>query len=416
MIDLFQEIYTTIKQNKLRTFLTGFAVAWGIFILIVLLGAGNGLLNAFQENISIFNTNSISIMGGWTSQPSHGYQRNRNIVFKEADIDILAGELEEYVSNGSGQIRLSKKVSTGKDYIDGSLYAVFPNYQKTEALVLKEGRFINQEDFNLKRRSIIIHEDNVKTLFNTSTAIGEYVMIDSLSYQVVGVFEGKGFRGNNDFYVPYQSIKLIYNKDQLDRITFLLNNNIKTEKDNDLLEEKIRGLMANQHSFDQSDKGAVWIWNRLSNYLQQQTASSYLRIAIWVIGIFTLLSGVVGVSNIMLITVKERTKEFGIRKAIGAKPNSILKLVIAESIVITTVFGYIGMLAGIAATEWMNKVSGTQVMDAGAFSQTVFSNPTVDISIAIQATITLIIAGTIAGFIPARRAVKIKPVDALNAR
>lgn len=167
--------------------------------------------------------------------------------------------------------------------------------------------------------------------------------------------------------------------------------------------------------FAADDDGAIWIWNRFTQYLQQQAANQTLHIAIWVIGIFTLLSGIVGVSNIMLITVRERTHEFGIRKALGAKPSSILWLIISESVVITTFFGYIGMVAGIAVTEYMNKVAGTQTMDAGLFSVTVFENPTVDIHIAIQATLTLIIAGTLAGLFPARKAVRIRPIEALRA-
>ena len=166
--------------------------------------------------------------------------------------------------------------------------------------------------------------------------------------------------------------------------------------------------------FEADDRSAIWIRNRFKQFLQQETGSDLLRTAIWVIGIFTLLSGIVGVSNIMLITVKERTHEFGIRKALGAKPMSILGLIIAESITITTFFGYIGMVAGIAVTEYMNAVSGAQVMDIGVASATVFENPTVDLHIAIQATLTLIIAGTLAGFFPARKAVMIRPIEALR--
>lgn len=416
MIDLFQEIYASIKKNKLRTFLTGFAVAWGIFILIVLLGAGNGLLNAFEKNIQRFNTSSISIRGGRTSEAFQGYQRDRRITFKEADIQTLIDKLGEHLENGGGEISIQNNVSTSKDFILSRIAGVYPSYQITEALEIIQGRFINEIDTKENRKSIVIHEEAVPILFDTKDPLGQIVTLDSLSYQVVGVYKGGGFRDNSNVYVPLQTLKLIYNKDELSNCSFILNKNIQSEKDNEILEEKIRSVLAQEHHFNPQDKRAVWIWNRLSNYLQQQNASKYLSIAIWVIGIFTLLSGVVGVSNIMLITVKERTKEFGIRKAIGAKPSSILKLVLTESIVITTFFGYFGMLAGIGATEWMNHVAGTKVMDAGAFSQTVFLNPTVDISIAIQATLTLIIAGTIAGYVPARRAVKIKPVDALNAR
>ena len=160
-----------------------------------------------------------------------------------------------------------------------------------------------------------------------------------------------------------------------------------------------------------TDESAIWIWNRFTNYLQTQNAMGILRTAIWVIGIFTLLSGIVGVSNIMLITVKERTREFGIRKALGAKPFSILWLIIVESVTITTLFGYIGMVAGIG----VNSAFGSQTMDAGMFQQTMFSDPTVDLSIAIQATLTLIIAGTLAGFFPAKKAVSISPIEALRA-
>ena len=405
MIDLFQEIYASIKKNKLRTFLTGFAVAWGIFILIVLLGAGNGLLNAFEKNIQRFNTSSISIRGGRTSEAFQGYQRDRRITFKEADIQTLIDKLGEHLENGGGEISIQNNISTSKDFILSRIAGVYPSYQITEALEIIQGRFINEIDTKENRKSIVIHEEAVPILFDTKDPLGQIVTLDSLSYQVVGVYKGGGFRDNSNVYVPLQTLKLIYNKDELSNCSFILNKNIQSEKDNEILEEKIRSVLAQEHHFNPQDKRAVWIWNRLSNFLQQQNASKYLSIAIWVIGIFTLLSGVVGVSNIMLITVKERTKEFGIRKAIGAKPSSILKLVLTESIVITTFFGYFGMLAGIGATEWMNHVAGTKVMDAGAFSQTVFLNPTVDISIAIQATLTLIIAGTIAGYVPDRKSV-----------
>ena len=179
-------------------------------------------------------------------------------------------------------------------------------------------------------------------------------------------------------------------------------------------EKEYRTAISKVKQFDAEDRSAIWVWNRFSQYLQQQTAIGILKTAIWIIGIFTLLSGIVGVSNIMLITVKERTHEFGIRKALGAKPYSILTLIIAESIAITTFFGYIGMIAGIAVTEYMNVVAGEQVVDVGVASATVFVNPTVDLHIAIQATLTLIVAGTLAGFFPARKAVMIRPIEALR--
>ncbi|KAA6306916.1 Macrolide export ATP-binding/permease protein, partial [termite gut metagenome] len=176
-----------------------------------------------------------------------------------------------------------------------------------------------------------------------------------------------------------------------------------------------RKVIGVHHRFDPEDDSAIWIRNRFTNYLQQLEGMNILRTAMWVIGIFTLLSGIVGVSNIMLITVKERTREFGIRKALGAKPASILRLIIIESIVITTLFGYIGMVTGILATEYMNLVAGEGTVDMGVESETIFSNPTVDMHVAIQATLTLIIAGTLAGFFPARKAVSVRPIEALRA-
>ena len=416
MFDLLQEIYSSIKNNKLRTFLTGFAVAWGIFILIVLLGAGNGLLNAFLDQSGRFDTSSMQVSGGYTSQPYKGYQRWRRIKLKEADMSYLMEELDEYLYNGGVELRISSQVSTRKDYIQGSVSAIYPNFEQANAIPIVKGRFVNYADLEARRKVVVISEDSSRTLFGTDDPIGKYVTINQLSFQVVGVYQSSSMRDNKQTYVPFKTTQLIYNKNDVGSLLFQMSDAVKSIADNELLEERIRTKLAQVHQFNPADHGAVWIWNRLKMFFQQQDAANYLRVAIWVIGILTLLSGVVGVSNIMLITVKERTREFGIRKALGAKPSSILVLVLAESIIITTCFGYIGMLAGIAATEWMNKVAGNEVVDMGAFSQTVFTNPTVDIHIAIQATLTLIIAGTIAGFIPARNAVKIKPVDALNAR
>ena len=190
---------------------------------------------------------------------------------------------------------------------------------------------------------------------------------------------------------------------------------LTSEESNEAFEQDYRRVIAANHRFAPEDEGAIWLWNRFTSYLQAQNAMGILRIAIWVIGIFTLLSGIVGVSNIMLITVRERTHEFGIRKALGAKPRSILWLIIVESVTITTVFGYVGMVAGIGATEWMNVAFGSQTVDAGLFEAQMFSDPTVDIGIAVQATLTLIVAGTLAGLFPARKATKIRPIEALRA-
>lgn len=416
MIDFIQEIYGTIRRNKLRTALTGFAVAWGIFMLIVLLGAGNGLLNAFEQQSGNMAMNSFQIWPGQTSMPYQGLKEGRNIKLTEKELD-LTRQMTEHVTHASailqqGGVNLSYK----QDHLSIQLTGVMPNYPETNGLQLKEGRFINKLDMKGKRKVIVMHEKTAEMLLGQekSQAIGKYILASGIPYQIVGIYTTPMEEFSPTAYLPYTTLQLIYNKgDGVGSLVFL------TKDINDLpasetFEKEYRTAISKVKQFDAEDRSAIWVSNRFKQFLQQQTASDLLRTSIWVIGIFTLLSGIVGVSNIMLITVKERTHEFGIRKALGAKPYSILTLIIAESVTITTLFGYIGMIAGIAVTEYMNKVAGEQVMDIGVASATVFVNPTVDLHIAIQATLTLIIAGTLAGFFPARKAVMIRPIEALR--
>ena len=393
MIDFIQEIYGTIRRNKLRTALTGFAVAWGIFMLIVLLGAGNGLLNAFEQQSGNMAMNSFQIWPGQTSMPYQGLKEGRNIKLTEKELD-LTRQMTEHVTHASailqqGGVNLSYK----QDHLSIQLTGVMPNYPETNGLQLKEGRFINQSDMKGKRKVIVVHEKTAEMLLGQEKpqAIGKYILASGIAYQIVGIYTTPMEEFSPTAYLPYTTLQLIYNKgDGVGSLVFL------TKDINDLpasetFEKEYRTAISKVKQFDAEDRSAIWV-----------------------IGIFTLLSGIVGVSNIMLITVKERTHEFGIRKALGAKPHSILTLIIAESVTITTLFGYIGMIAGIAVTEYMNKVAGEQVMDIGVASATVFVNPTVDLHIAIQATLTLIIAGTLAGFFPARKAVMIRPIEALR--
>lgn len=416
MIDFWQEIYGTIKRNKLRTFLTGFSVAWGIFILIVLLGAGNGLIHAFEENSQSRALNSMRIFAGETSKPYKGLAKERSILFKTKDVDFLKRNFKKNVITAGATVSHSDTVSYEAQGINLSIVGVNPEYVKIESCKLKMGRFINEEDISQKRKVVVLSEKTMKTLFLRQTnPIGYYVNVNGLVYEVVGIYETDTERQSNDAYVPFTTSQLIYCKgDSIDDILFTTKG-LDSKVANSDFEDQYRTAMGRVHNFDPLDESAIWIWNRLSQYLNQQQGSHILKVAIWVIGIFTLLSGVVGVSNIMLITVRERTREFGIRKALGAKPASILRLIIAESITITAIFGYIGMFLGILATEYMNILAGDQVMNAGVFQATVFSNPTVDISVAVQATVTLIIAGTLAGFFPARKATRIRPIEALRA-
>ena len=418
MIDIWQEIYGTIKRNKLRTFLTGFAVAWGIFMLIVLLGAGNGLIHAFEKSSSARALNSIKIYPGWTGKPYDGLKEGRRIQLDNKDLNATMEHFSDnIISVGASQWQSNVNLSYGQEYVNLSLEGVYPNFTEVESVKSTEGRLINDIDLKERRKVIVLHTKTAEILFGKSRTepIGKLVNAGGVSYQVVGLYTDPGDQGSSEAYIPFSTLQVIYNKgDKLNNLTFTTKG-LTTMESNEAFEAAYRKVMGAKHRFDPSDNSALWIWNRFTNYLQSQNAMGILRTAIWVIGVFTLLSGIVGVSNIMLITVKERTREFGIRKALGAKPFSILWLIIVESVTITTLFGYIGMVAGIAATEWMNKVAGEQTVDVGMFSETVFLNPTVDISIAIQATLTLVIAGTLAGFFPAKKAVSIRPIEALRA-
>ena len=418
MFDIWQEIYGTIRRNKLRTFLTGFAVAWGIFMLIVLLGAGNGLIHAFEESSSQRALNSIRVFGGWTTKPYDGLKEGRSIELDNRDLEDTQDFFADHVEEAGATLSQSATdISYGAEYVNLSLYGVHPNYTKVEAIKTVEGRFINQTDIQERRKVMVLHRKSAEVLFGKAHVepLGKFVNAGGVAYQVVGLYDDEGNSEPSTAFIPFSTLQTIYNKgNKLNNIVFTTKG-LDTEEANEAFEADYRKVIGANHRFDPTDDGAIWVWNRFTNYLQTMNAMGILRIAIWVIGIFTLLSGIVGVSNIMLITVRERTHEFGIRKALGAKPRSILWLIIVESVFITTVFGYVGMVAGIGATEWMDAAFGNQTVDAGIAEAKVFSNPTVDIGIAIQATVTLVVAGTLAGLFPALKAVKIRPIEALRA-
>ena len=416
MIDLWQEIYGTIKRNKLRTALTGFAVAWGIFILILLLGVGNGVMNAQNEQMASLAMNSIKVGAGWTSKPYDGLSQGRRIQLNNGDLTITRN-MRKHVENAGAVIYQSgMNISYGNEYINERLMGVHPNYLEIERPTVVEGRFINQLDIREKRKVTILNERSVKTLFkHGAKPLGKMLNMGGVMFQVVGVYKDKGNSGGQDVFVPFSTLQTVYNKgDKLNNILMSIKD-LNTEEENKVFEADYRAAIGAHQRFDKTDDGAIWIWNRFTQMTQMNKGADYMRTAIWIIGLFTLLSGIVGVSNIMLITVKERTREFGIRKALGARPWSILKLVIVESVVITAFFGYIGMVAGVGVTEYMNMTAGKAVMDIGVQQQTMFLNPTVDLGIAIRATMTLIAAGTLAGLFPALKAVKTRPIEALRA-
>lgn len=407
-----------MKRNKLRTALTGFAVAWGIFMLIVLLGAGNGLINAQMSQMDRFLANSIMVGSGYTSKPYQGLREGRQITLNDADIALTETGFRDHVSEvGATLQRQQLTISYEGEYINSNVTGVYPNEMKINKLEILFGRFINSLDMREKRKVVVLSEDDAKVLMKGSQEhlVGKFVKIGTSAFRVIGVSKADQTSINTSAYVPFTTMRSMYNEgNRTGNIQFAISG-LETLEENEDFEQQYRARVNANHQAAPDDEGALWIWNRYTQNMQMSTGVGIIRTALWIIGLFTLLSGVVGVSNIMLITVKERTREFGIRKAIGATPMSILRLIIAESIIITAFFGYIGMVLGVAANEYMNLTLGGKSIDSGLFEMTIFSNPTVGIDVCLQATLVMVVAGTIAGLIPARKAARIRPIEALRA-
>ncbi len=415
---MWHDIFIRLQQNKLRTALTGLSVSVGIFLLIVLLGAGNGLIHAFSHNNQMFSTDAISIYPGRTSKPFKGWKEDRNIKFDNIDVDNTAVVAKNKVKSTAGKLTSSEKTASAhQHYFKTTLYGQSPEAYNIERLSLAKGRYINELDLKEQRKVVVIPDYSAEETFGSiEAAIGDYLNIDSVSYQVVGVLESNGNKGQSRCHIPFTTFRTIFHSGF--DVPEIVVQTYKPEEDESF--ETLRAVwcksLGARHDFAEDDESAVWISSVAQGAKEQNLALTMLRRALWVVGLLTLMSGVVSISNIMLITVKERTKEFGIRKALGARPWAILRGVLAESVIITLFFGYIGLVAGIAATEWMNVVSGQQVTEFLNFRFYTFLNPTIDMGIAFSALVTLVVAGLLAGFVPARRAVNIKPITALNAK
>ena len=285
-----------------------------------------------------------------------------------------------------------------------------------EKYELLHGRFINYLDMKEQRKVIVISKRIAKELDKSyERLLGKYVKVNNFAFKVVGIYKEDESEQTMEAFCPFTTFKTMFGQgDKVGNIIFTFHG-INTLEESEAFEKRYRQKINRNHDAAPDDESALWIWNRTSDSIQMDTGISIIRTALWIIGLLTLLSGIVGISNIMLITVKERTHEFGIRKAIGAKPLSILKLIITESIIITSFFGYVGMMAGILANEWMDATIGHETMDTGLFQATMFLNPTVGLDVCIEATIIMIVAGTIAGIIPAWKAARIRPIKALMA-
>lgn len=418
MRELIKEIWSTSKRNKLRTSLTGFAVAWGIFMLIFLLGAGNGLINAQLQQSTRFLANSMRVFPGETSKAYKGLKEGRSITLNDKDILISNKTYGQYVDDVGGRLeQYNVNINYGDNYVASqSLVGVAPTHPKIDKTELIAGRFINEIDMKEQRKNVVLSRNQAKELCKDyRSLVGKNVKISNLNFQVVGIYKDDESRNNTEAFIAYSTIKTIYAKgDDAGSLEFTIKN-LKTQEDNEQFEKNYRASINNNHQAAPDDERTIWLWNRYMDNIQMNQGIAIMQTALWIVGLFTLLSGIVGVSNIMLITVKERTREFGVRKAIGAKPWSILKLIITESIIITSFFGYIGMVCGVAANEIMDATIGHTTVDTGLFKAAMFVNPTVGLGTCIGATITIVIAGTIAGLIPAIKAARIRPIEALRA-
>ncbi len=404
MFDLISEIGQTLRNNKLRTILTGVSVAWGVFMLIILLGASRGVRNSFYDNMSDRSNNVISFYPGRTSTPYAGYQSGRYIELKSSDIDVLERENRDFVSDASARASVdTATIATMRDVLTGGFEAVYPKEEALSNIEMKYGRFINDRDITDSRRVMVLCRKNAELLFeDAAKAVGQTVRSLGLAWTVVGIYDHPW---RSESMVPYSTYKaLTGNTEQAWQIDVTVEG-LNTEKDGDDAQKALVRTLASKHSFSPDDPNAVWVWNRFSNYLRSKSALGYLDIAVWIIGIFTLLTGIVGVSNIMFVSVRERTHEIGIRRAIGAKPRAILTQILAESVAVTGLFGYIGIFFGMIILQVLSTVLGDQEG---------FKDPTVDISIAVKVTIALVIAGAMAGLFPALKAIKVKPVEALR--
>ena len=416
MRELLLEIWTSIRRNKLRTFLTGFSVAWGIFMLVILLGSGNGLKNGVLSNFGEYAVNSIDLYGGWTSKPYKGYEKGRRIRMWNSDLEILSREFPEIDKVAANSWFNNHTATYGKDFTKVWLRGSLPTIEQIEGVKIISGRFINEADIRSYRKSLVIDESMQTLFFKGGDPLGAKMKIDSAVFTVVGVYKGDAQRSSSSCYIPLTTGQLLYkaNNPEINN-TILTLRDIDTDEQMKDLEKRILRRLAAEHHFDPEDESAIWLDNNMERYKNMMVVFNGISLFVWIIGLGTLLAGIVGVSNIMLVTVTERTFEFGIRKALGAKPASIIRLILTESVLITALFGYVGMVLGVAVMEGVNYLMNQMpAQSSDGFSPSVFLNPTVDLSVAVSATIVLIVAGLIAGYVPAYRAAQLKTIDALR--
>ncbi|QFZ54055.1 ABC transporter permease [Oceanihabitans sp. IOP_32] len=404
-IDLWREIFQSINKNRVRSLLSGFTVAFAILLFTILFGIANGLQNTFQEAFADDATNSIFIRSGQTTKAHKGLQAGRQIQFKNEDLEYIKDDFGDKVEFITARLYRNVQASFRNEQNSYSLRAVHPDHQFLEKTQIKEGRYINQNDLKNRTKVVIIGRLVEEDLFLKTTALGKYINLDGIQYKVVGIFTDDGNDNEERIvYMPITTAQHLYgNNDYIDQINLTYNPEMNYNQAlafSSLLTRKLK----DRFSVASSDQRAIRVRNMAEGSKQIDAMTGGLTVIILVIGFGTLIAGVVGVSNIMIFIVKERTKEIGIRKALGASPRSIVAIILLESILITAIAGYVGLILGVGVLELV-----------GPSLETYFiKNPSVSNSLVIGATLTLITAGAIAGYLPAKKASQIKPIVALR--
>jgi putative ABC transport system permease protein len=405
--DRWREILETLRMSKMRTAATALAVAWGIFMLVILLGAGRGIQNGVDHNFRDDAVNSIWLYAGRTSKAHAGYQPGRSIRFRNADYDALLHSVPE-IEFASGRFYLQGEFTVRyRDEVSAfEVRACHPGHQFIEETLITAGRFINDEDLRSLRKVAVIGPKVVELLFNNRDPLGTWIEVSGTPYHVVGVFDDAGWESEKSkIYIPISTAQTVYGGgDTVHQVMFTIGDS--SPDDARRIADQVKRMLSSRLDFAVDDDRAVNVRNNVENYQRMASLFDAINAFIWVIGIGTILAGIIGVSNIMLISVRERTREIGVRKALGATPRTIVGQIVLEALVITSVSGYLGLMVGLAVIEVVRRYVPPNDY---------FRNPEANLSVVVGATILLIISGVLAGFFPARMAARINPVEALRA-
>jgi putative ABC transport system permease protein len=403
-LDKWQEVLATLRKNKLRTALTGLSVAWGIFMLVILLGSGNGLYNGVESQFKDDAINSMFIRTDITTIPFKGLKVGRDIRLTNDDFELLKREYPSIDKISSRNFIWRPQVNYKSEHGTYSIKGIMPDYQTLENVSVASGRFVNATDQEEQRKIAVIGRKVAEQMFKEEDPLGKSLRISGVSFKVVGIFKDiYSEREEEQIYIPHATSQKVYNNyPYVNNMVFSYGD--LSHEESQELQSKIRTRMATKLQVDENDERALNVWNMMDNFLVYANVLGGINLFIWIIGIMTIIAGVVGVSNIMFVVVKERTKEIGVRKAIGATPRSIVTLILFEAIVITSIAGYLGLLAGIGLLELI----GSNI-DAENFK-----NPSVDLRIALITVGLLTISGALAGLFPAMRAAYIQPIEALK--